>query len=760
MSVFPLRESFSGSTAPTNWKLFPGAKMTGEGWLRLVPATSTQAGTAFLTKEFPSSLGITVEFDLAAWGGSTYDGRVGDGISFYLIDGSKDLKNVGGPGGALGYARHHPTNKPGVNDGYVGIGIDQWGAFSSEKHAGTGGPGVTKNQVVVRGRGDQNSGFAYCKGADLPQLSLSREKPTRVHLTIISGKVSVGVHGTNGVQKLIQDFDLTKVDGQKKPPKQLKLGLSAATGAATNHYEVRNLVITLPAEMPLSIAGSTTAVAGEPFSYTITVENKGPNDVPDAKVTGSVAKELTGAKIEKCDLSGGAEKVGEGSITNGALEQKLKLPNGGKATLTIKGTIRTGFAGTMPNTAKVESATCANTATKASDSLSTTVRLPEAKVPLKMGGPSQAYAGTPIEYTVTVSNGGTNTVPEAKISGTIPAEVINPKIEKCELSGGAEKIGEGSVIKGDLKQSVKLPAGGQAVLAVKGTVKSGYQGPLTATSKVETPNYANTATKTSDSVATTVTAPTGKVSLSMGGRPATGEAGKPLTYTVTVTNEGSTDVPKVEVTGKIPDEVTAPKLEEPQLSGGAEKLDKGSVDNGDLKQSLKMPKGSSATLRVTGTVKLNFTGPITATSKVETPNYGNTAPKTSDSVKTTITLPKIDVTVPASGSFEQVEKPKGQICWYDFQLAASKYRIKQWQLYFDGLPKGSKLNPAFKLPTYVTAKKDGSQDGSVLIESDGKAHAIEPENPHTIRLQVWHSSKETSNNCKVYNLKGIAVKEQ
>jgi uncharacterized repeat protein (TIGR01451 family) len=414
MEIFPIKEKFDGNTVPSGWKLFGNATIGG-GWLRLVPAKNDQAGTAFLNQAFPSALGISVEFDLAAWGGKVYEGSVGDGISFYLIDGAKDLKHVGGIGGALGYASHHPSKTQGVNDGYVGIGFDQWGAFSDKNHAGTGGPGRHKNHAVIRGSGDENTGFAYVKGAELPQLTLTRDNPVRIHLTIIKGKITVGVQQQSGLVKLIDGFDLTTVSGQKPLPPTLKLGLSASTGGATNNYEIRNLTITLPVEMPVTMDGPTEVFAGELVSYTIKVENKGPNVAQDAFLQGAFDAHLQNVKVSSCKPTNGAEC---GQATDGNnFKQPLKLPVGGSAEVTISSTAPTDYVGTTTNTVTAGATTGTNTSSQRTATVQTNIKERAYEMPVTMDGPTEVFAGELVSYTIKVENKGPNVAQDAFLQG-------------------------------------------------------------------------------------------------------------------------------------------------------------------------------------------------------------------------------------------------------------------------------------------------------------------------------------------------------
>ncbi|MFI9205729.1 hypothetical protein [Streptomyces sp. NPDC053048] len=624
MSLFPYKQSFAGTTVPPDWKLYGSAKMTGEGWLSLTQAQTYQAGTALLNIAFPSTDGISVEFDLAAHGGSS---TVADGMSFFLIDGAYET-GAGGPGGALGYACYQKggaEQKPGVTKGYIGIGVDQYGSFSDPNQAGNGGPGPRPNNVVLRGSGDQYDGYRYLTGAGLPALSLSRQSPTRVLLTVVDRVVTVSVRKDNAWQRLI-DYDLRNATGQAALPATLKLGLSAATGMCTNNYEVRDLAVTLPAEMPLAMAGPQAATAGSPIGYRITVSNKGPNAVPDAKVTGKLPTEVSGTVFGTIELTGGAT-AGAGTITNGTFTQPLVLPKGGGAVIPLNGTINTGVVGDITCDATIASETRSNIATKYSDSVTTKVTAPPtADVPLGMRGPAVADSGKPVSYAMTVQNNGPGDVAEADLTGAFPAQL------------------------------------------------------------------------------------------------------------------------------------TGVKFDAPQLSGGAT-AGQGTVDGGAFTQPLKLPKGGKAVIRISGTIQQNWTGDLTVTSKIDTKKVTNTSPYKSASFTTKVTPPKIDITVKEKTGFEQSWPPeaKGYVWSFLFELAASKNRIQQWQLVFD-LPVPGRFNPQYNQHWY-TVVKDGSVDGHVVLESPATGHSIEPNTPLDVRAQILYPSKAESADGTLYNLQGIALKE-
>lgn len=131
----------------------------GSGALRLTPATyyprddangishdNNQAGAILSNFTFPTSQGIQITFITYTYAGNSYAGgnqdNLGnhygpesnggaDGMSFFLTDGTKPAPTqAGAPGGSLGYSCSN-SNSPydGVANGYLGLGIDEYGSF-------------------------------------------------------------------------------------------------------------------------------------------------------------------------------------------------------------------------------------------------------------------------------------------------------------------------------------------------------------------------------------------------------------------------------------------------------------------------------------------------------------------------------------------------------------------------------------------------------------------------------------------------------
>lgn len=245
-----LTESFANSTAP-GW-VFSGNGFTptltsgtvdpaGNGWLRLTSAGTNQATSAHFDTAF-SATNATVfaSFEFASWGGNG-----ADGITFFLFDGSKDF-GVGANGGSLGYAQK--TGVSGLNGGYLGVAIDEFGNFSNGTEGRSGGIGFTPDAFAVRGPGQGQTGYDYLGGTG--SLPISIDSPGGTTRPGQLNKVQILISPTNQLTLTLQQGGATAqtllsldLSGFARPD-TLKYGFSSGTGALTNIHEVRNLNVT------------------------------------------------------------------------------------------------------------------------------------------------------------------------------------------------------------------------------------------------------------------------------------------------------------------------------------------------------------------------------------------------------------------------------------------------------------------------------------------------------------------------------------
>ncbi len=157
----------------------------GQGALRLTNGDTTtgtngnnQTGAIVSNFTFPTNEGLQVTWTSVTYGGNAYknnhsatnsDGTTynnlsgADGISFFLSDGGTTTTpiapTIGALGGSLGYSCSNVNGTyDGVNYGYIGIGMDEFGNFSNSGDNTSSGStsGQTPGAIVVRGAGHTN----------------------------------------------------------------------------------------------------------------------------------------------------------------------------------------------------------------------------------------------------------------------------------------------------------------------------------------------------------------------------------------------------------------------------------------------------------------------------------------------------------------------------------------------------------------------------------------------------------------------------
>ncbi|MEU4805054.1 hypothetical protein [Actinosynnema sp. NPDC023587] len=411
-TVFPIEETFRVTEVEDlehDWTLLGDAVLTGDDGLRLTPNEQYKAGTALLGTPFPAESGVSVEFDYYASGGQ------GDGFAVYLIDGAHDT-GVGGYGAGLGYSLTvDPGGKivsEGVSRGYLGVGFDIWGNFSTTLAGPSGGTTRQPDKVALRGSGNERDGFHYLTGADAPGgLAATWDDQAHVQVVIVDAVVTVHLTRAGRTTTVLDGVDLKPAPGQDAMPETFKFGLSGSTGYHTSLHSLRNLVIALPAKMPLRVTGPDEVPAGSEIAYTIAVRNDGPNSVPNAEVAGTLVAGLSNATVAVTGTDGGA-RAGQGNTDGQDFTQRLDLPVGGSATITVTGTTGRSATGQVTCTASIGSPEHRNTAQDRSDSHTTrlTAHVPQDDLQVCQQGVVSVKPGEQGHIAISVANPDDNAV--------------------------------------------------------------------------------------------------------------------------------------------------------------------------------------------------------------------------------------------------------------------------------------------------------------------------------------------------------------
>ncbi|MFB7471316.1 hypothetical protein [Kitasatospora sp. NPDC056184] len=310
------------------------------GYLRITDASNDQSGAVLFDQALPAGNGLDVSFDQWQYG-STTPATPADGISFFLVNGDTSLTHPGAFGGSLGYAQKLPDDNPsltflpGVDRGYLGVGLDVLGNYfgdwehrgdgcATRSPAGTGFriPAPGANMVTVRGPGDGTTGYCFLTATTsnftttgpwpstlpgqlqgpltvMPPLATPAQaeallEPSRrrvnVHLTPAPSPVltiSVDFNDGTGPHQVLSTPAPTPV------PATYKFGFAGSTGLFTDVHLIRNVVVSTDQPLPAlnlvkqahqPLPGLITVGTPVPYDFVVTnsgnvaIDNLGVND--------------------------------------------------------------------------------------------------------------------------------------------------------------------------------------------------------------------------------------------------------------------------------------------------------------------------------------------------------------------------------------------------------------------------------------------------------------------------------------------------
>ncbi|MFC0601436.1 hypothetical protein ACFFHI_24080, partial [Streptomyces palmae] len=296
------------------------------GYLRLTDATNDSEGAALYNHPVPANEGLNVTFDQWQYG-STTPATPADGISFFLVNGDTSLTRPGAFGGSLGYAQKRDSDiatnpiLPGVDNGYLGVGLDVLGNYFGDweqrghgcavrSPAGTSFhvPAPGPDMVTLRGPGNGIDGYCFMTATtnnftttgpwpstlpgqlqgpttSLPPgatpaeaeaaLEVSRR---RVHVQITPAPnpvVNVWIDFNDGTGS----HQVLSTPAPTPVPPTYKFGFAASTGLFTDVHLIRNVVVTSDEPLPelnlvkqvvKPLPGDLTVGSRVPYEFVVT----------------------------------------------------------------------------------------------------------------------------------------------------------------------------------------------------------------------------------------------------------------------------------------------------------------------------------------------------------------------------------------------------------------------------------------------------------------------------------------------------------
>ncbi|MEU1286140.1 LPXTG cell wall anchor domain-containing protein [Kitasatospora sp. NPDC005856] len=423
------------------------------GYLRITDAGNDQSGAVLFDQALPAGNGLDVTFDQWQYG-STTPNTPADGISFFLVNGDVSLTHPGAFGGSLGYAQKLPDDNPnlaflpGVDRGYLGVGLDVLGNYfgdweqrgngcAQRSPAGTSFriPAPGSNMVTVRGPGDGTTGYCFLTATTsnfttnapwpstlpgslqgplttlppgvTPDQAQTLLEPSRrrvnVHLTPAPSPVltvSVDFNDGTGSHQVLQ------TPAPQPVPSTYKFGFAGSTGLFTDVHLIRNVVIHTDQPLPeLNLVKQ----AHQPLPGLITVGTRIPYDFV---VTNSGNVPITDLGVED-------PKVGPVTCPVSALAPGKTVT----CTADYLVTAEDAALGQVANTAQATGTTDGGPVTSPPDSENVPVIAPPGLHIVKhVDAPEPFHVGDTVPYTYVVTNtGGTEitnlAVTDDKVTG-------------------------------------------------------------------------------------------------------------------------------------------------------------------------------------------------------------------------------------------------------------------------------------------------------------------------------------------------------
>ncbi|WP_410816491.1 putative Ig domain-containing protein [Micromonospora sp. 050-3] len=284
----------------------------GSGKLRLTDATINRTGGLFGATSVPTASGLDMTFNLYQYGNT--GGADGMTLVLAAVDPANPTApaTIGQSGGGLGYTG--TKTLPGLANGYLGIGFDVFGNYSTSNYQGVGcvdPPYITANrmpgQVVVRGPGRGTVG--YCAVNSTATAATAPVVPLRANtraasvvpvevvinptgssfttasgLVVAAGRYMVSFRPVGASVSRVLEGPLPAVATGLYPsptwlnssgiPRQLAFGWVASTGSVVDNHEVDNTnVVTFNPVPDLNVTQTSytgpNPQPGDPVNYTV-----------------------------------------------------------------------------------------------------------------------------------------------------------------------------------------------------------------------------------------------------------------------------------------------------------------------------------------------------------------------------------------------------------------------------------------------------------------------------------------------------------
>jgi len=377
--------------------------------------------------------------------------------------------------------------------------------------------------------------------------------------------------------------------------------------------------VTVPipqADVGIQKVGPASAAPGTDVSYSITVNNSGPDAADSTSFTDTLPGTMTFVSIVQ---NSGPVFTCTGSATTTC--SILSLVAGATATFTLTGHIppATPSGTTFTNVANVSTTT--TDPNPDNNSSQTELTIVTSDLMITKTGPGTATAGSTISWTITAFNNGPDSQPAATFSDPLPAGTTFFSLSQ-NTGPGAVCNDPGVGNSGSVTCTfTSLGSGANAQFTLIATINPAFTGTLSNTATIFGTNADPNTANNSATAVTTVTA-SADLSVNKTG-PATANAGTNITYSITLTNGGPSNAANVALTDATPANTTF--VSESQTTGPTFSCTTPIVGGtGAINCTIASLAPTSATFSITVHINPGAAGAVIS-------NTANTAATTTDS---------------------------------------------------------------------------------------------------------------------------------
>ncbi len=363
--------------------------------------------------------------------------------------------------------------------------------------------------------------------------------------------------------------------------------------------------------------GVTFYTPGGTVTYTIDVINNGPLIVNGATFTDNIPAQIT-SWTYSCLADTGATCTAGPTTSAANITDTVTIPAGNKVRYTVVATINAAAIGNLVNTANITTIPSIPDLVPGNNSATDTDTAPSADLAVTVSDGVVYYTpGGTLTYTIDIKNNGPQAVTGASVSAPMPAQ-ISGWVYTCTPDAGATcAIG---TLAGPFADLVNIPAGAKVRYTLVATVNPAAAGDLVFTVTATNPVSISDPNAANNIVTDTDLHPIADLAISITDMVVNYTPGGTVIYTITVTNNGPSNVTGATLNAAIPVGVLTGWTWTCAAQVGASCTSEGFLRVTDFVDiAVNIPAGRSVIYTVVSNISGTAVGPLTVTATIAPP---------------------------------------------------------------------------------------------------------------------------------------------